>query len=207
MDSIISWVIAHASMAHFFFFGLLMLAGLCIPISEDLVVISAGVLASTTIPENTYWLFLSVFLGSYLSDFEAYAIGRFGGRRLIKNRWFSRHISEVRVNKLQSFYARYGFWTLLIGRFIPFGVRNALFITSGLGRMPFWRFCLADGIACFISNTALFSLAYWLGNNYALLIEAMQLMHIALFTTAALVATIGFVWYKRKSKEKSSRLQ
>lgn len=205
METIISWIAAHASIAHFVFFGLLMLAGLCVPISEDLVIISSATLASTTVPENTGLLFAAVFLGSYLSDWEAYAIGRFGGRRLLATRWFSRHISPTRIDRLSSFYERYGFWTLLFGRFIPFGVRNALFITAGLGRMPFLRFCLADGIACLVSNILLFSAAYWLGSHSDLLLAFLQKMHVALLIIGAIIASIGIVWYK--SKKKRTKLQ
>lgn len=207
MDSLISWITAHASIAHFAFFGLLMLAGFCVPISEDLVIISAAFIASTIIPENTWPLFIGVFLGSYLSDWEAYAIGRFGGPRLLKNKWFSRHISPVRVDKLSHFYNKYGFWTLLLGRFIPFGVRNALFITAGLGKMPFWRFIIADGIACIISNAALFSLAYWLGNNYTALFGALKIFNIVLFASAALLATIALFWYKKKFRKTKSGMR
>lgn len=201
MEEIISWIVSHASIAHFVFFSLLMLAGLCIPISEDLVVISAGTLAATTVPENTWLLFTAVFLGSYLSDWEAYAIGRFGGRRLLARPWFSRHVSQERIDRLSSFYARYGFWTLLIGRFIPFGVRNALFITAGLGRMPFVRFCLADGIACLCSNAILFLAAYWLGSHSELLFAIVQKVNIALISAVGAVAAIGFVWYKTKRQQ------
>jgi len=200
METIIGWIVAHASIAHFVFFGLLMLAGLCLPISEDLVIISAATLASTTIPENTWVLFTAVFLGSYLSDLEAYMLGRFGGRRLLARPWFTRHVSAKRIDMLSSFYERYGFWTLLFGRFIPFGVRNALFITAGLGRMPFLRFCIADGIACMCSNVILFSAAYWLGSHSELLLAILQRVNIALFAAAFAVAAIGFVWYKSRKK-------
>lgn len=200
METIVEWIVAHASIAHFVFFGLLMLAGLCLPISEDLVVISAATLASTTLPENTWLLFISVFLGSYLSDWEAYAIGRFGGGRLIATPWFARHVSQRRIDQLSNFYARYGFWTLIFGRFIPFGVRNALFITAGLGRMPFAWFCLADGIACLLSNAILFSAAYWLGSHSDQLFALLKSINVALFAAAGVVAAIGIIWYKAKHK-------
>lgn len=205
MEELIGWIIAHASSAHFVFFGLLMLAGLCVPISEDLVVISAGTLASTTLPENAWLLFTAVFLGSYLSDWEAYAIGRFGGRHLLARPWFARYVSSQRIDRISSFYERYGFWTLLFGRFIPFGVRNALFIAAGLGRMPFLRFCLADGIACLCSNAILFSVAYWLGTHSELLFAILQKVNVALFGAAGLVAAIGIIWYKTKGNQEKTQ--
>ncbi|EKE08018.1 MAG: hypothetical protein ACD_17C00394G0001, partial [uncultured bacterium] len=97
----------------------------------------------------------------------------------------------------QSYYEKYGFWTLLVGRFIPFGVRNCLFLTAGLGKMHFGKFLLSDGIACILSNTVLFSLAYVVGKNYTSLISSLKTFNIFLFS-AFVVAIIGYLWYKRK---------
>ena len=203
LESILSFIIENAQNAHFVVFGLLMLAGFCVPISEDLMIITSAVIAATLVPENTPLLFGAVFLGSYLSDWVAYGIGRFGGQRLLKNRWFSKHVNFERLEKIQAFYACYGFLTLLVGRFIPFGVRNALFITAGLGNMSFIRFIVADGIACIISNSVLFYISYTLGQNYQLLLGPLKWVNLAIFSVFAL-SVIGFIWYKRKSKAEKS---
>ena len=42
--------------------------------------------------------------------------------------------------QIENYYTKYGVVTLLIGRFIPFGVRNCLFVTAGIGKMRFWKF-------------------------------------------------------------------
>src|SRR4029078_10224849 len=107
---------------------------------EDLMIILSAVLAATVVPENTLQLFLGVFLGCYLSDWVCYWIGRKFGPKLWNIRWFAKTFDQKRLHQTHSYYARYGFWTLLIGRFIPFGVRNCLFLSAGLGRMHFGKF-------------------------------------------------------------------
>ena len=199
MDTIIQFIFENAQYAHWIVFGCLMLAGLNVPISEDLMIIFSGVLAATVIPENTYQLFIGVFLGCYLSDWACYWIGRHFGPKLWNIRWFSRTFDRKKIDQVHLYYAKYGFLTLLVGRFIPFGVRNCLFLTAGLGKMPFSKFILSDGIACIISNTVLFTFAYWLGKNYELLISTLKTFNIFLFS-AFLVSVIAFVWYKRKKK-------
>jgi len=151
-----AFFMAHAHYAHFVIFGLFMLAGLNIPISEDVLIIASGMLASTIVPENTWKLFLAVFLGAYLSDFIPYYLGRRFGHNLWNVRWFSRMVKPHRLEQIKHYYHKYGILTLLIGRFIPFGVRNCLFLSAGLGKMRFWKFAMSDGIACLISNTTLF---------------------------------------------------
>lgn len=199
MDAIISFIFENAQYAHWIVFGALMLAGLNVPISEDLMIIFSAVLAATVIPENTYKLFLGVFLGCYLSDWVCYWIGRRFGPKLWNIRWFAKTFDPKKIDQVHQYYARYGFLTLLIGRFIPFGVRNGLFLTAGLGKMPFGKFILSDGIACILSNTVLFTLAYTVGKNYQVLLDALKTLNIFLFS-AFVVSIIGFIWYKRKKK-------
>lgn len=199
MDTLIEFLFAHAQYAHWIVFGALMLAGLNIPISEDLMIIFSAVLAATIVPENTYKLFAAVFLGCYLSDWVCYWIGRHFGPKLWKWRWFARSVDPKRLDQIHAYYAKYGFLTLLIGRFIPFGVRNCLFLTAGMGKMPFPKFLLSDGIACICSNTTLFTLAYMVGKNYQSLIASVKTFNIFLFA-AFVVSGIALFWYKRKKK-------
>lgn len=170
-----------------------MLAGLNVPISEDLLIIFSGVLASTLVPENVWKLFLAVFLGAYLSDGIVYWIGRLWGAKLWRIRWFARIFHPKKLQQIESYYSRFGVVTLLVGRLIPFGVRNCLFVTAGIGKMRFWKFLIADGIACLSSNIALFSLAYFCGKNCSYLVKYVNVVIFSLF----LVALIAFIWYKR----------
>jgi membrane-associated protein len=193
MEALFPFIQEHAHYAHWVVFGLLMLAGLNFPISEDLLVIFSGVLASTVVPEHTWKLFLGVFLGAYLSDWVVYWMGRKWGVRLWRIRWFARIFHPKKLNQIEHYYRHYGVLTLLIGRFIPFGIRNCLFVTAGMGKMRFWKFLVADGIACLSSNAALFTLAYFCGKNCSSLVKYIDVVIFSLF----LIVLIGFIWYKR----------
>lgn len=195
MEAFLPFIQDNAAHAHWVLFGLLMLAGLNFPISEDVIIIVSAVLASTLVPENTWKLFSAVFLGAYLSDWVVYWIGRLWGVKLWRLKWFARVFRPKRLEQITRYYRKYGVLTLLVGRFIPFGVRNCLFATAGIGKMRFWKFLLADGIACFISNSTLFLLAYFCGKNSS---HLMKFINIAIFAIF-LVALISYLWY-RKSK-------
>lgn len=198
MDSIIQFFFENAHHAHWYVFGALMLAGLNIPISEDLMIIISAVIAATIAPENTLILFLGVFLGCYLSDLVCYWIGRKFGPKLWNIRWFAKTVDRKRIDQIHLYYQKYGFWTLLVGRFIPFGVRNCLFLTAGIGRMNFFKFACSDGIACAASNTTLFTLAYYAGKNYQQLLGSLKTFNLLLFLAFA-VSVIGVIWYKRRT--------
>ena len=181
METLLQWLSLHADNAHFIIFGLLILTGFSLPISEELMLIAGGVLASSVIPDNTAHLFIAVFLGCYFSDCIAYWIGRYFGKKLYNVRWLPFSLNEKRVQKLSWFYGKYGFLTLFIGRFIPFGVRSGIFMTAGVSKMHFGKFILSDGIGCLIFSTIIFAASYSFGKNYDSLCQILNKSNLYIF--------------------------
>ena len=104
-------------------------------------------------------------------------------------------VSYKKVNKISDFYSKYGIVTLILGRFIPFGVRNGLFLTAGLGKMNFAKFAFSDLIACTISCTLFFHLYFNFGEA---VIEYVKKGNIILFSAVAL--SFLFWFYKKKKQ-------
>ncbi len=200
MDTLIDWIVKHAATAHWFIFASILLAGLNIPISADVIIIISAILAATVVPENVWLLFFSVFIGCALSAQLAYWTGRLIGPQLLRIRYFAKLLQPARLAKIQAFYENHGFSTLIIGRFIPFGVRNAIFMTTGISKANFGKFVLRDSIACFIWTATCFSIFYALGNNYQQLKAYVHIVNILLFAAFS-IAVIAFVWYKKTRKK------
>jgi membrane protein DedA with SNARE-associated domain len=202
MNSIINFIFENAEIAHYIIFGSLILAGLNIPISEDLMIIISAIIASTVIPKNTFLLFGAVFLGAYLSDWMVYWIGRTIGIKLWKFKWFKKTANKRKLSKIKLFYKKYGVYTLLIGRFIPFGVRNCLFITAGMSRMSFIKFIISDGIACLISNFVLFYIAFTASKNYDTIFRILKKANLIIFSCFIATLIIFVCYYRNKKKKK-----
>src|SRR5579883_2219232 len=113
MDSLVNWIVQHAEQAHWFVFASILLAGLNIPISADVIIIVSAILAATVVPENFWLLFLSVFIGCALSAQLAYWVGRLIGPKLLQLRYFSKLLPSERLVKIQNFYEKYGLSTLI----------------------------------------------------------------------------------------------
>lgn len=199
IDGMIDWIVQHALHAHWYIFLAILLAGFGIPISVDILVVIAGFLAATIAPEHFWHFYGAIFIGCYLSACIAYWIGRLLGKKLCGWKSFSRLFPPQRLEKIQHFYARYGFWTLFIGRFIPFGVRNGIFMSSGMSRVPFLKFALRDLVSCFIWSTVAFYSFWTLGHNYQLLMSHLKLVNAIIFGAFS-VTVIGYIWYKRRKK-------
>jgi len=198
MEEILQYTCSHAHSAHLIIFSLLMLAGLNVPISEDVCLLVGGALASTCVPDHTLRMYLWIYFGCWISASEAYWIGRLLGPKLYDIRWFNRILNPQRIAKLHHYYEKFGIFTFIIGRFIPGGARNALFMTAGLGKMNYLKFILRDGFACLISSAVIFYLGYSFGQNYPLLIHYLKTYNlIALGILGVLAFSIAlFVWFR-----------
>lgn len=186
---------------HFISFGLLLLAGMNMPISEDVIFIISASIAATLAPENRYYIFAGCFLGAVSSDIIAYCIGRYGinrilsSRTLIKLKLINPEKMERRIQKAVDYFERYGGKTIFFGRFIPFGVRNAIFMTCGIIRMNPLKFILIDTSALVCTSTILFALGYTFGNNYE---ELFPYMNKYKFLIIGLLFVIVLIMYVRK---------
>lgn len=172
---------------HFISFGLLLLAGFSLPVSEDLVFIISASIAATAVPENTIQIFAGCFLGAYLGDLIAYTIGRYGINKILfsplltRARIINRASIESKLEKTKGFFSRFGGKTLFFGRFVPFGVRNVIFMSCGLIRMPYPRFMLIDLSALVFTSSILFFLGYSFGNNYEVILTYINRYKIIIF--------------------------
>lgn len=198
METIYQFIIANQTKAPWIIFSLYLLAGMNIPICIDILVIISAVIAAMS-PEMLWPLFLSAFLGCYFSAWIAYGIGRAFGRKLLKVKWISKILPEEKIKKMEKFYSRKGFLTLLIGRFIPFGIRNAIFMSTGISRSSFIRFALRDLFPAFFWTFVCFFIFYFLGANYESLTHYLKRAHVILFLALS-VTVITVFWYKKRKK-------
>jgi len=143
-------------------FAALMLAGLNIPISEDLIIITGALICQ----ENSSMLipiFAATFAGVLISDYFPYLLGKLIHKGTIKSNFIARFFSPKRIVRIHRYLDRYGIFAFIVGRFIPFGVRNTMFMTAGLIDLRPRRFVLYDTTAVTISVSTLFFLAYHFG--------------------------------------------
>ncbi|MBS0628809.1 MAG: DedA family protein [Verrucomicrobia bacterium] len=201
MEKLLEFVHNHAHHAHWLIFGSALLAGLNIPISIDLLMILSAILAATIIPANLLKLFFGIFLGCLFSAWIAYWVGRTLGPALQKVPFFSKILSQKKIDKVKKFYEKKGFFALIIGRFIPFGVRNGLFMSSGISHISFFKFALWDGVACALWSSICFFLYYTLGKNIDALYARVKIANLFIFL-AFCVTVMAFIWYKKRKTTK-----
>ena len=177
------------SFAPYIIFLLALLAGLNFPISIDILVTITAIIAAKYMPEKTYLLFSLFTLGCIFSAWLSYSVGRI----------FTKFVKKEKSEKIASYIQKFGFLVFLVCRFVPFGVRNALFMTSGFSKFPFKKFAIYDAISCTIWSTLFFSLIYNLGTNFDVVLgyfKKFNLIIIALFLVLIAVVAL-FLWKKK----------
>ena len=204
MQQIIHFIVENSSYTPWITFFLILLAGFNIPVSVDMIIVLTAFLAATTIPELTPYLFISILVGAYFSAWICYWMGRKVGIKLLKIRYFAKLLPKNRLEKLEGFYRRYGLLTLVIGRFIPFGIRNCLFMTTGMCRASFKTFIWRDALACSVWVSVCFFAFYNLGQSYEILLQKVKTLNLFIFLAFG-VTGIAFVCYKKYRKNAPKR--
>jgi membrane protein DedA with SNARE-associated domain len=166
----------------------LLLAGLSVPISEDLIIV-AGALVSQADRSLLVPSLLTIYAGVIISDFMVYFIGALVRKGTIKGKFASRILSLKLVGRIRHALDKHGILTFIVCRFIPFGVRNTLFMTSGLFGLPLRRFALYDLIAVAISTNVLFFLVYIFGEEVKKPVKAVGII-LFVFLVSGIVALI-----------------
>ena len=146
---------------HFTYAGIflvLFVAGLGVPIPEEIPIVAAAALASRGIVR--WWIALPVCVVAVVAgDVVLYWIGHHWGERILEWRLVRRILTRSREAMLLEGYRRHGVKIVFTARHIM-GLRAAAFLTAGIAKFPFWKFLAVDGGAAIVSVPIGFGLAH-----------------------------------------------
>lgn len=177
---------------------LLVAGGMGIPVSEDLVLLLAGALASqgaTSLVPTLLVGYGSVIVGDVL----IYRWGKKLGPRAYEHKLVRKVVSEGRLARLHRHFGRHGFWTVVVGRHTP-GLRPAIFFLSGASHVRFGSFLLADVLSAAVTVPVVVTLGYFFGSH---LEDVRRLLHRVDWGIAAVALVgVGVWWFLRKRRHR-----
>jgi membrane protein DedA with SNARE-associated domain len=139
-------------------FLVLFVAGLGVPIPEEVPILASGVLAREGVVR--WWLMLPVcVLGVLSGDVALYWIGHHWGERVLAWRPVRWVLSREREEALKAAYGRHGVKIVFTARHVM-GLRAAAFLTAGIAHIPFGRFLTADAVGALIGVPVGFGVAF-----------------------------------------------
>lgn len=184
-------------------FALLIACGFGLPMPEDIILVTSGILASRRITE--LWATqLVCFTGVMLGDAIVFTLGRKFGPVIKKKGIFKRIFTEERDRRVMQIFHKYGNKVIFMGRFMP-GLRTPIFMSAGTFQVPAWKFFLLDGVAALISVPVWIQIGYWFGQNFEELEEIMRQFQVGLYAVIGFFAALllGSMWFKRRLLKKN----
>lgn len=175
----------------------LLVAGLGVPIPEDVVLLAGGVVAHRT--SAGWWVVLgAMYAGVLGADCILYFVARRFGEDLLRRaplRWLATPQRRVHVRRL---FEQYGARAVFVGRHLG-GLRAIVFVLAAIEGVRFRVFLLWDAVGALVTVPFVFGLGY-LFSAHVSAVEAgiARVEHWALAGAGA-VALIVWVWYERRS--------
>jgi membrane-associated protein len=176
------------------FAGTGLFIGAFIPfITGDSLVFAAGLVASSAGTQVNIWVMaIGVGIAAWLGDQVGYTLGRHYGRPYLDKRkgdWLRNAIA-----KSEKFYAAWGWWAVVIARFMPWA-RVLIPAIAGISKMNYYKFFSANAVGALAWGSGLTMAGY-----YAASIPAVKNASYAIaifFISASLIAGLR-VWLKNR---------
>lgn len=123
------------------------------PLPGETIIIAAAIYAGAG-SLNIWGVFFVAFIAAVVGDNIGYAIGHFGGTRLVVKYGKFVGATEERYAKAEKFFVRFGGRIVIVARFVE-GLRQLNGIIAGTTKMPYRKF-----LVCNIFGSALW-VAVW----------------------------------------------
>jgi len=153
-----------------------------------------------------FWNVLAVlFIGYIINGYFWYALGYWGGRRILE-KWGPRFfLTKKRLKKLENYFKKHTTKTLMISR-ITYGISSYIFIIAGIFRTKARKFFWCNLAGAFIWVFMMFGIGYSFGASYELLSKVVKVVAVwlvvVLFIITIVIAIALVYWLRRKAKAK-----
>lgn len=157
-------------------YGIYAVFALC-TVEGDITLLISGVLAHSEFFGK--YSFLKVIaagvLGGIVGDSFGYMVGRVFQKTVQNYRFYK--IAQPRIERLID---KFGTFAIIISKYI-YGIRGAMCLFYGIGKMPYWRFLMLDLISCTVWVLILSGTGYFFSGAITTIIGDFKQIGIALF--------------------------
>jgi membrane protein DedA with SNARE-associated domain len=193
-----------------FVFLVLVLCGFGLPMPEDVVLVTGGVLAwlesdlevatfGGMLQDQGLLLMILVGLAGILAgDSVIFWAGRRFGARVADFRPLRRLVTPEKLERVEKLMRRRGNLVVVIARYLP-GIRAPTYFTAGHARLPYWEFLLFDGAAALISAPLWVCVGFYFGSNIEEAARwAGRFSHYILIAVGVVIVAIWLRWLQAR---------
>jgi membrane protein DedA with SNARE-associated domain len=168
-----------------------------IPFPGETMLITASIYAGHTHRLNIVLVIAFTAAGAIVGDNLGYAVGHWGGYRLLQRYGRFIRLDKKRLKLGQYLFLKHGGKVVFFGRFVSILRAYAAFL-AGTNRMPWWRFVLFNAAGGIAWATLVGTGAYVLGTQIQNLTRTAAIVGGVL----AVVAIVGFLWFLRRNEQR-----
>lgn len=200
MPDVLSFLLSHGSITLVVL--ALIVAGLGLPVPEDIMLLAAGVLVHRGEVSYAGALAACAF-GVFVGDTMIFLIARRLGPSALERRPLNLLVTPARREKIEHMFERYGNVIVFMARHMA-GLRAPTFAMAGMHNMSLFKFWLWDGLGLCVSAPVVIGIGYWLADN---LDEAKSYLqnfeHVVLGVIA--LAIVGFLVWRRVRRSRPAQ--
>jgi membrane protein DedA with SNARE-associated domain len=168
------------------------------PIPGDTVTVIGAYLAATG-RLGVWGVYLSTMLGSSAGFFTMYLIGSIYGRAFLKTRLRARIFSEAQIQKVEVWFARWGYWVLAANRFLA-GTRSVVPFFSGTFHLNWLAVLLLSMLSATVWNGLLIYGGFLVGVNWSLINDIISRYNMVIIILTALLAGYLIIRFLKKRR-------
>lgn len=169
------------------------------PSPSDVVIIVAGTLISSNVISFIPTL-LVTSIGSVMGFMTLFFIGTQVDKKILEKGRF-KFLSTDALQKVELWFAKYGYWIILGNRFLS-GTRAVISFFAGLSELNFKKTLIFALISSTVWNLLIISLGVLFGNNIALVDQYLKTYsNIVLALTILIVAALVVKYFLQKRRK------
>ncbi|MDQ2923697.1 MAG: DedA family protein [Candidatus Dormibacteraeota bacterium] len=166
-----------------------------IPFPGETMLITAAIYAGHTHRLNIVLVIAAAAAGAIIGDNLGYAVGHWGGYRLLRRYGRYIRLHEKRLKLGQYLFLQHGGKIVFFGRFASILRTYAAFL-AGTNRMPWWRFLVFNAAGGIVWATVFGTGAYVLGTQ----IHNLSRTATIVGGTLAVVGIVAFIIFLRRNE-------
>jgi membrane protein DedA with SNARE-associated domain len=183
-------------------FGLVLVESFGVPAPGEAIIIAGSLLASRG-QMNIVVILTLAWVAAVVGDNIGFAIGHFGGRRLIAHRGRYIGIKEHHLAKVERFFERYGGGIVVFARFIQV-LRQLNGLVAGTMGMPWWRFLFFNALGAALWVGAWGGGIYFLGKHMEAALDVLSVIEPYLIGAGVMALLLGAVYILRRIKNNNA---
>lgn len=181
-------------------YGIYAVFVLCTVEGDITLLISGAMAHGDFFGKYSFWrVFLAGTLGGIVGDNVAYFFGRMFRKTIAHYRFY-----EMARPRIERLIEKFGNFALIISKYI-YGIRAAMCVFYGIGRMRYLRFLMLDALSCVVWAFVLASIGFFFSGAISSIIGDFKQIGVALLFIVLIGILIFFVveryWLSEKIEE------